>query len=231
MTPPTAPSVPAGAEGTGPRPPAGAGCRQSRWWPGPPSTSGRSPLSGTRGAGTVFFSGRSLGCVFCQNQAISQADFGKTISVDRLRAIFQELVAQGAHNIDLVNPTHFAHVVAQALEAPPDSCGVEHRGDMTGWRPSRPWKENRHLPPRLQVPPTPQGGQDLRRGGRLPGGGPGGHPGDGPPNRALPAGRGWPAPAGVVIRHLLLPGRLAQAKEVMDWVAGTFPRGRFSFPS
>ena len=47
------------------------------------------PLSGTRGAGTEFFSGSSLGCVFCQIQAISQEDFGKTILVDRLRAIFQ----------------------------------------------------------------------------------------------------------------------------------------------
>ena len=76
------------------------------------------PLSGTRGAGTVFFSGCSLGCVFCQNDSISQQDFGKGVSLDRLREIFQELIAQGAHNIDLVNPTHYAHVVAQALEEP-----------------------------------------------------------------------------------------------------------------
>ena len=64
------------------------------------------PLSGTRGAGTVFFSGCSLGCVFCQNEAISQCDFGQPVSVSRLWEIFQELIGAGAHNIDLVNPTH-----------------------------------------------------------------------------------------------------------------------------
>ena len=76
------------------------------------------PLSGTRGAGTVFFSGCSLGCVFCQNEAISQRDFGKEISVERLREIFWALIDAGAHNIDLVNPTHYAHVVAEALSQP-----------------------------------------------------------------------------------------------------------------
>ena len=50
------------------------------------------PLSGTRGAGTVFFSGCSLGCVFCQNEAISQRDFGREISVERLREIFWALI-------------------------------------------------------------------------------------------------------------------------------------------
>ena len=76
------------------------------------------PLSGTRGAGTVFFSGCSLGCVFCQNEAISQRDFGREISVERLREIFWALIDAGAHNIDLVNPTHYAHVVAEALSQP-----------------------------------------------------------------------------------------------------------------
>ena len=76
------------------------------------------PLSGTRGAGTVFFSGCSLGCVFCQNEAISQRDFGQPVSVSRLREIFQELIEAGAHNIDLVNPIHYAHVVLEALEEP-----------------------------------------------------------------------------------------------------------------
>src|SRR5699024_2496896 len=67
------------------------------------------PISGTKGSGTVFFSGCSLGCVFCQNEQISHRDFGKPITVDRLRAIFFELIDQGAHNINLVNPTHYAH--------------------------------------------------------------------------------------------------------------------------
>lgn len=98
---------------------AAVGCPTPPWSPAPPCTIGRSRRSpGTQGAGTVFFSGCSLGCVFCQNDSISQNDFGKAISVARLREIFFELIAAGAHNIDLVIPTHYAHVVAQALEDP-----------------------------------------------------------------------------------------------------------------
>ena len=76
-------------------------------------------ISGTRGSGTVFFSGCSLGCVFCQNDAISHQDFGRPISLERLRAICFELIDQGAHNINFVNPTHYAHVVRALLEEHP----------------------------------------------------------------------------------------------------------------
>ena len=76
------------------------------------------PISGTRGSGTIFFSGCSQGCVFCQNEAISHRDIGKALSPGRLREICLELIAQGAHNINLVNPTHYAHVVRQLLEEP-----------------------------------------------------------------------------------------------------------------
>jgi len=76
------------------------------------------PISGKRGSGTVFFSGCSLGCVFCQNEAISHRDFGKALTVPRLREVCLELVRQGAHNINFVNPTHYAHVVRQVLEEP-----------------------------------------------------------------------------------------------------------------
>ena len=76
------------------------------------------PISGTHGSGTVFFSGCSLKCVFCQNEQISHENFGKVISMERLRAICGELIAQGAHNINFVNPTHFAHVLRELLEQP-----------------------------------------------------------------------------------------------------------------
>ena len=76
------------------------------------------PISGTRGSGTVFFSGCPLRCVFCQNSVISQEGFGKPVTVERLREIFEELIAQGAHNINLVTPTHFAHAIVRALEKP-----------------------------------------------------------------------------------------------------------------
>ena len=73
-------------------------------------------ISGTRGAGTVFFSGCSLQCCFCQNYELSHEGFGKTVSVERLREIYFELIDQGVHNIDLVNPTHFANAIYESLE-------------------------------------------------------------------------------------------------------------------
>ena len=73
-------------------------------------------ISGTRGAGTVFFSGCSLRCIFCQNYALSHGGFGKRVSVERLREIYFELIEQGAQNIDLVNPTHFTGAILESLK-------------------------------------------------------------------------------------------------------------------
>lgn len=73
-------------------------------------------ISGTRGSGTVFFSGCSLKCCFCQNLSISHENEGKVISVERLAAIFRELEEMGAHNINLVNPSHYAVSIRKALE-------------------------------------------------------------------------------------------------------------------
>ncbi len=73
-------------------------------------------ISGTRGSGTVFFSGCPLRCRFCQNSEISHQHYGKSITVERLADIFRELEQQGAHNINLVNPTHFAPFICKALE-------------------------------------------------------------------------------------------------------------------
>lgn len=73
-------------------------------------------ISGVRGSGAVFFSGCSLQCCFCQNYELSHGGFGKTVTVARLREIYQELIGQGVHNINLVNPTHFAHAIRASLE-------------------------------------------------------------------------------------------------------------------
>lgn len=73
--------------------------------------------------GCVFFSGCNLGCVFCQNGKISHENFGKVLSPARLREIFFELIAQGAHCIDLVSPTHFTPWVLEALEDPLPCAG------------------------------------------------------------------------------------------------------------
>lgn len=74
-------------------------------------------ISGTGGSGAVFFSGCNLRCVFCQNRAISRGGCGKEITVTRLREIFDELIWQGADNINLVTPTHFTDKIAEALAA------------------------------------------------------------------------------------------------------------------
>ena len=73
------------------------------------------PISGTRGSGTVFFSGCSLRCVFCQNSAIRGPESGRPMTVEQLGELFLALEGEGAHNINLVTPTHYADRVAAAL--------------------------------------------------------------------------------------------------------------------
>ena len=75
-------------------------------------------IAGTRGAGTVFFSGCNLSCVYCQNYEISERRKGIEVSIERLRDIYFELIKAGAHNIDLVTPTHYTHAIFQSLKDP-----------------------------------------------------------------------------------------------------------------
>lgn len=180
------------------------------------------PISGERGSGTVFFSGCALGCVFCQNECISHENFGKTVTPERLREIFFALIAQGAHNINLVNPTHFSHAVAEALRKPLPVPVVWNSGgyDKVETLKTLEGKVQVYLP-------------DLKYLDRE-------------AARAYSAAADYPGVAtaairemvrqtgpyviedgimtrGVLIRHLILPGRVAGAKAVMDWIAGTFP--------
>lgn len=73
-------------------------------------------ISGVLGSGTVFFSGCSLKCVFCQNQKISVGGKGKILSVIQLSELFLRLQNNGAENINLVTPTHFTPQIARALQ-------------------------------------------------------------------------------------------------------------------
>lgn len=73
-------------------------------------------ISGENGSGTVFFSGCNLRCCFCQNHEISQEHFGKTLSSEKLADIFLKLQQQGAHNINLVTPTHALPWILPALD-------------------------------------------------------------------------------------------------------------------
>ena len=186
------------------------------------------PISGTRGAGTIFFSGCSLGCVYCQNEEISHRGVGKVISEERLREIFRELISQGAHNIDLVNPTHFSHVLERVLEEPLPVPVVWNSGgyDLPETLRRLEGKVDIYLPDLKYLDEAGaarySGAPDY-------------------PERAKAAilemyRQTGPCVEedgllcrGVVIRHLLLPGRLAQAKAVMDWVAEQFPPGAVYF--
>lgn len=73
-------------------------------------------ISGTRGSGTVFFSGCNMRCVFCQNARIASGDCGKEILPGRLEEIYLELQEKGAHNINLVTPSHFLPQIILSIE-------------------------------------------------------------------------------------------------------------------
>jgi putative pyruvate formate lyase activating enzyme len=73
------------------------------------------PISGTRGSGTIFFSGCTGRCCFCQNYPISQLGYGETVTIERLAGMMLELQRKGAHNINFVTPTHFMPPLLAAL--------------------------------------------------------------------------------------------------------------------
>ena len=73
-------------------------------------------VSGTKGSGTIFFSGCSLDCLFCQNYIISKSYVGTEYSPRMLAAAFKELETIGVHNINLVTPTHFSDKIREALD-------------------------------------------------------------------------------------------------------------------
>lgn len=188
------------------------------------------PISGSRGSGTIFFSGCSLGCVFCQNKAISHQNFGKAVTLERLRTICEELIAQGAHNLNFVNPTHYAHVIAALLE---------------NWRPPVPVVFNTGGYDRVDTLRKMEGRVDIYL--------PDLKYLDGDTARRYSAAPDYPDIAqkairemvrqtgpcrfdynglllnGTIIRHLILPGQVRQAKAVMDWAAQEFEPGTVLF--
>ena len=188
------------------------------------------PISGAQGSGTIFFSGCSLGCVFCQNERISHQDFGKAVSMERLRTICEELITQGAHNLNFVNPTHYAHVLSALLEGwwPPvpvvfNTGGYDRVDTLRGLE----GKVDIYLPDLKYLDPAA-----ARRCSAAPD----------YPEAAVAAIREmvrqtgpcqWDENGlllkGTIIRHLILPGQVGQAKAVMDWVSGEFPPGTVLF--
>lgn len=182
------------------------------------------PISGFNGSGAIFFSGCSLGCVFCQNDEISHQNFGKAVSLDRLAEICDDLTAQGAHNINFVNPTHYAHVIHELLDRHPlpvpvvwNSGGydkVETLRTLAG-------QVQIYLPDLKYR--TPELARQYSNAADYPE----------IAAAAIQEMVNQTGPCrfdedglllqGVVIRHLILPGQLSEAKRVMDWVAETFP--------
>lgn len=72
-------------------------------------------ISGEKGSGTIFFSNCNMKCIYCQNKKISTGGYGKVISNKRLGEIMLELQERGAHNINLVTPTHYVPQIASIL--------------------------------------------------------------------------------------------------------------------
>lgn len=187
-------------------------------------------ISGQTGAGTVFFSGCTLGCVFCQNRPISRENFGKTLTPDELHAVFGRLADQGAACIELVTPTHFTHVLAKVLERPvPGGLPVVWNSGGYERRPALRTLEGRidvYLPDLKYLTPAlaekysgaadyPEAAQaailEMYR------------------QRGPARIEGGLLKSGVLIRHLILPGHVGEAKRVMDWVAEAFPPGAVLF--
>ena len=188
------------------------------------------PISGTRGSGTIFFSGCSLGCVFCQNEKISHQDFGKPVTMARLRDICQELADQGAHNLNFVNPTHYAHTLRELLEnwRPPipvvwNSGGYDQvdtlrslEGLVNIYLPDLKYLDSGVAARYSGAPDYPEAAvAGLREMVRQTG--PCQFDGDGLLKR------------GTIIRHLILPGQVGEAKAVMDWISAEFAPGTVLF--
>ena len=186
-------------------------------------------LSGTRGAGTVFFTGCNLHCCYCQNYEISCLNKGKEISLARLKEIYHELIAKGVHNIDLVTPTHFAYSILQSLdEKLPvpvvyNSSGFEatdtllkFEGKIQIWLPDLKYSDDMlalkysnaydywNITRKAILEMFRQAGPyKLDADGIM--------------------------QSGVIIRHLVLPGFMDNTKRVIDWVAQTFKPGDVMF--
>ena len=186
------------------------------------------PLSGTRGSGTVFFSGCTLRCCYCQNREISAGGFGRAVTTGRLREIFEELIAQGAHNINLVTPTHFLPWILPALEPRLPvpvvyNCGgyesVETlrllEGKVDVYLPDLKYADAA-LAARLSAAPDyfPAATAAIREMFRQTG------------PYVMEDGL---LKRGVMIRHLVLPGQLDNTRRCIDWVAQTFSPGQVLF--
>ena len=187
-------------------------------------------ISGSYGSGTVFFSGCNMQCVFCQNREISLERQGKEVSVARLAEIFSELENSGVHNLNLVTAAHFADKVIDALKlAKPkipvvwNSSGYESietlkmlEGYVQVYMPDLKYSSNdaalRYSGAR-DYPETAKNAilEMYRQTG------------------PFVIDEEGLLKSGVLIRHLILPLRLDDAFDVIDWVSESFPKSGVLF--
>lgn len=181
-------------------------------------------LAGPGGSGTVFFGGCTLGCSYCQNAAISGHAAGQAMDSAQLRRIFEDLIAQGAENIDLVTPTQFLPTILPALEPKLPvpvvyNCGgyesvqtlkaLEGRVDIY-------LPDLKYADPKLASSLSgaadyfPVAAAAIREMVRQTG------PVQWQGDRIL---------RGTVIRHLILPGQVENSLKVLDWIGETFRPG------
>ena len=181
-------------------------------------------LAGNGGSGAVFFGGCTLGCVYCQNAAISRTPAGKAVDSAGLRAIFDCLIAQGAENIDLVTPTQFLPTILPALEAPLPVPVVYNTGgyERTETIRALSGKIDIYLPDMKYadagLAKALSGAENY-------------FPVAAAAIREMVAQVGEPQwegerlKRGVLIRHLILPGQIENSLKILDWIGETFRPG------
>ncbi len=187
------------------------------------------PISGTNGSGTIFFSGCNLKCDFCQNEDISRGTFGKEISIERLKEIYNELISQGAHNINLVTGTHFIKAITESLTEPLSvpvvyNCGgyecvealklLENKVQI--YLPDLKYADNELALKYSKAPnyfetATKAIEEMFRQVGKC------------------QFDENGIMKQGVIIRHLILPNNLENTKKVIDWVKNNFNDGEVLF--
>ena len=187
-------------------------------------------ITGTRGSGTVFFSGCNLRCVFCQNHEISRGQEGKPVTVQRLGEIFLELQDQGVHNINLVTPTHYTSAIAEALdrvqlEIPVawNSSGYDTpeslrllEGKVQIYMPDFKYSDHHMAKAYSAAPDYPEVARAaIKEMYRQVG-----------PYRL--DGEGL-LRQGLLIRHLIMPGKPANTRGVIDCLTELLPQGSFLF--
>ena len=182
-------------------------------------------LAGSGGSGALFFGGCTLGCKYCQNAAISGGPVGKPTDSAGLRRIFEDLIAQGAENIDLVTPTHFLPTILPALEPRLPvpvvcNCGgyerVETLRELEGkidiYLPDFKYADSALAADLSSAPDYFLRAQEaIREMVRQTG---------------APQWQGDKLIRGTVIRHLILPGHVDNSLRVLDWIGETFAPGQ-----